>query len=167
LDRGLISPANLELRLRDPSNEDYFQRLGAEMGVLPLITILPPLPYREALAEMLAADGLLLLQGYTSNPAVPAKLYEYLRAGRAILALVHPDGETAATLHSVGIRTMAPLTDVDEIVKLLSRWMSGPGNLEGARAAPGHVGAYSRERLVGSLANLLDRVVERRIVVSS
>jgi glycosyltransferase involved in cell wall biosynthesis len=162
--RGLVSPANLELRLRDPSNEDYFRRLGTELGVLPLISILPPLPYREALAEMLAADGLLLLQGYTSNPAVPAKLYEYLRAGRPILALVHPDGETATTLRSVGIRTTAPLTDVDEIAALLSRWISGPESLEGARAEPERVAAYSREHLVGCLANLLDRVVERRVV---
>jgi hypothetical protein len=127
-----------------------------------LISILPPLPYREALAEMLTADGLLLLQGYTSNPAVPAKLYEYLRAGRPILALVHPDGETAATLHSVGIRTTAPLTDVNAIVALLSRWTTDPDSLESARATPERVAAYSRERLVGCLANLLDRVVERR-----
>jgi glycosyltransferase involved in cell wall biosynthesis len=159
-ERGLVSPANLEVRLRDPSNEEYFRKLAAELGVLPLISILSSLPYREALAEMLAADGLLLLQGHTSNPAIPAKLYEYLRAGRPILALVHPDGETAAILRSVGIQTTVPLTDVDEIVALLSRWITSPESLEAARAPPDRVAQYSRERLVSSLANLLDHVVE-------
>jgi hypothetical protein len=46
----------------------------------------------------------------------------------------------------------------------LSRWINGPESLEGARAEPERVAAYSRERLVGCLANLLDRLVERRIV---
>lgn len=158
-DQALVSAESFELRLRDPSNEPYFRRLASEYGVLPLVSILPPLPYRDALAEMLSADGLLILQGHTSNPAVPAKLYEYMRADRPILALVHPDGETAATLRSVGIRTAVPLTDVDAIKNLLSSWIGAGDELDAARAQKESVAAYSRERLVGSLADVLDRVV--------
>lgn len=157
-DKALVAPESFELRLRDPSNEAYFRKLAADCGVLPLVSVLPPLPYRNALAEMLSADGLLVLQGHTSNPAVPAKLYEYMRAGRPILGLVHPDGETAATLRSVGIRTAVPLTDVEAIANLLTRWMSAGRVLEEAQAPQERVTAYSRERLVGSLADVLDRV---------
>lgn len=161
--RAVITPESFELRLRDPSNEVYFRRLAGEIGVVPLISILPPLPYREALAEMLSADGLLVLQGHTSNPAVPAKVYEYMRARRPILALVHPDGETAATLHAVGIRTAVPLTEPDAIAELLSSWIASGDELDAARASREQVAAYSRERLVGSLATVLDRAVQHRI----
>jgi glycosyltransferase involved in cell wall biosynthesis len=158
---GVLTGADFELRLRDPANEDYFRNLAANLGVESLISILPTLPYREALAEMLAADALLLLQGQTSNPAVPAKLYEYLRARRPILALVHPAGETAATLRGLGIDSMASLNDPDAIAQLLSRWLKDPAQLESGLPPPATVAEYSRERLTAQLAQLLDVAVEQ------
>jgi hypothetical protein len=159
-DEGIIGPDNFELRLRDPSNEAHFTHLAERMGIGRLVSILAPLPYREALAEMLSSDALLLLQGYTSNPAVPAKLYEYLRAHRPILALVHPDGETAATLRTAGIDTMAPLDDVAGIRNLLLRWIDG----QQAIALPSNetIAKYSRQRLTEQLARTLDAVTESR-----
>lgn len=161
-DRGLVNGDNFELRLRDPANEDYFRRLAADLGVANLVTVLPPLPYREALAEMLGADALLLLQGQTSNPAVPAKLYEYLRARRAILALVHPDGETAATLRSLAIDTMAPLTDESRIAQLVSEWLRAPADMHARLPSPQDVSAYSRDRQTAQLAQMLDEVTSAR-----
>lgn len=155
-DRQIIAPANFELRLRDPSHEEHFRRLSEQLGVADLVSICPPISYREALAEMLSADGLLLLQGYPSNPAVPAKLYEYLRASRPIVALVHPDGETAATLRSLNIDTMSPLTDPEPIAKLLERWLADPMRLQAALPARDAVAGYSRERLTARLARVLD-----------
>jgi hypothetical protein len=56
-----------------------------------------------------------VLQGATSNAAVPAKLYEYLRAGRPILALTDSAGETAATLERAGGAYLAALDDAAAI----------------------------------------------------
>lgn len=155
---GAIGPDNFEVRLRNPSNTEYFKRLALERGVGSIVSILPSLPYREALAEMLAADGLLLLQGITSNPAVPAKCYEYLRARRPILALVHPDGETARTLRSAGIADMASLTDSSGIRALLARWLASDSASGFGTATPAAVAAYSRGRLATRLAEELDAV---------
>jgi len=154
----LISPADFELRLRHPSNEDYFSRLVAENGVADLVTILPPLPYREALAEMMSADGLLLLQGYPSNPAIPAKLYEYLRARRPIVALAHAAGETAAALRSLGIQTVADLTEVTAIEAVLRRWLSERTQLEAQLPSREIVATYSRQGQTARLAQLLDHL---------
>jgi glycosyltransferase involved in cell wall biosynthesis len=159
---GRLSAANFELRLRDPSNEDYFRRLALEQGVADLVSILPPLSYREALAEMRSAHALLLLQGYTSNPAVPAKLYEYLRAARPVIALAHPDGETAATLRAVGIDTMAPLTEREPIARLLLDWLQDPERMQAALPSRQVVAEFSRERLTARLAQLLDDVAVTR-----
>jgi|HigsolmetaAR206D_1030411.scaffolds.fasta_scaffold01163_13 hypothetical protein len=157
-DRGVLSADAFELRLRDPSNEDALRRRVAETGVEDMVSILPPLPYRAALREMLDADGLLLLQGKTSNPAVPAKLYEYLRAGRPILACVHDAGETARTLRSLGIDTLAPLTDSTHIASLIERWWNDPDAMASRLPARADVSAYSRESLTRRLAELLEEV---------
>ena len=155
---GVLSPDTFELRLRDPSNPERYRAMAHELGIAQLVSILPPLTYREALAEMLQADGLLLLQGYTSNPAIPAKLYEYLRAGRPIVGLVHPDGESAATLRAAGVETRAPLDDVPAITGVLSDWVSNKGRR--SLPDPRMVEEYSRERLTGRLADLLDTVAK-------
>jgi len=157
-DEGVITPANFELRLRDPSRASYFEALVRQEGVQALVTIQPALPYREALGEMLAADGLLLLQGLTSNPAIPAKLYEYLRAGRPILGLVHPAGEAAAALRRIGFRSLCPLTDVAAIKALVRHWLEARDVLQAGLPARGEVSRFSREAQAAELATVLDQV---------
>src|SRR5262249_38739590 len=123
-DEGILRPDNFELRLRDSGHDAHFSELARTLGVSELVSLLGPLPYRQALAEMLDSDGLLVLQGKPSNPAIPAKVYEYLRARRPILGLVHPDGETATLLRHLGLDTMAPLDDIAGIRKLLLQWLT-------------------------------------------
>jgi glycosyltransferase involved in cell wall biosynthesis len=157
---GVARPEILELRLRDPANVEYFRKLAQDQGVADFVTIAPPLPYREALAEMLNADGLLLLQGRTSNAAVPAKLYEYLRARRPIVALVDAEGETAATLRNLRVDSMAPLTDAAGIAQLLRAWLTEPSS--GSRvwqASAADSESFSRRKLTGRLAGLFDDTV--------
>lgn len=160
-DERVLSPENFELRLRDPSNERHFRDLALRHGIDELVTIAPALPYREALAEMVVADGLLLLQGVTSNPAVPAKLYEYLRAGRTILPLVHPEGETARVLRKVGVGAGASLTEPGPIADLVRTWMRDPttGHEPRENAV---VGEYSRRQLTRRLALQLEQVSNQR-----
>ncbi len=153
---GLISPENFELRLRDPSNEQYFIQLAERFDLSDIVTVFGPLPYKEALAEMLSADGLLLLQGYTSNPAIPAKLYEYIRARRPILGLVHPDGESFSLLRRLGVTTIATLDDFASINGVIRLWIE-----EGdSRFLPfvDEMAAFSREESTAKLARILDQV---------
>jgi glycosyltransferase involved in cell wall biosynthesis len=158
-DQGVISSSSFELRLRNPSHESELRQIAAKIGVQDLVSILPPLPYREALAEMLWADGLLLLQGETSNPAVPAKLYEYLRAHRPIVACVHPDGETARTLREVGVRAVAPLTESNAIASLIHRWFLNDKAFHGDLLPDAAVvSTYSRSNQAAMLADLVASV---------
>lgn len=157
-DEGLVRSENFELRLRDPSQPGYFKRLAESEGVGSLVTIMPSLPYKAALAEMLAADGLLLLQGVTSNPAVPAKLYEYLRAGRPIVGLVHPAGETANTLRRTGISSLCSLTDPAAIKELLRDWLTARDRLTAALPDRDVVRTFSRESQTAELAAILEHV---------
>lgn len=162
LDEGLVDPTSFELRLRDPSNEEYFTRLAQQHGVSSVVSILPPLPYYHALAEMMEVSALLVLQGHTSNPAVPAKLYEYLRAQRPIIGLVDPAGETAATLAGVGIDTTASLVDASAIYAQLRKWLGSTGEEMVARLpGPDVIARLSRRTRAMELAGLLDSVAGR------
>lgn len=63
------------------------------LGLQGLVEVLPPQPRRDILREMLSASCLLLLQPGTTV-SIPGKLFEYMAAGRPILAIAE-NGETA------------------------------------------------------------------------
>lgn len=155
-DDGAIGPDDLHVVLRASGHDDYLR--GLIRGLEDIVELAPPLPYREGLAEMVDADGLLLLQAANCNSQIPAKLYEYLRAGRPILALTDPDGDTAAALRRAGIDTIARLDDASHIATKLSRFLM---LCRGQRVPLPHasvVARHSRAARSHELAALLDRI---------
>lgn len=116
---GDIVPGTFKLRFRASANDQLLHRLAAEHAVEPLVDICPPIDYREALREMLRADALLVMQGANCNDQIPAKIYEYQRAGRPILCLTDPAGDTAAVMRGAGGNAIARLDRADEIVAML------------------------------------------------
>ena len=123
------------------------------------VVFAPALPYEEALQEMLRVDGLVIFQGYTSNPAIPAKLYEYFRAQRPILALVDDDGETAHLIRKESAGVIAPLDDVGLIATALAKILD---DIEGGNPmliAADRVSSFERAHAVSSFARLFDEVV--------
>ena len=155
LDQEIIHAKNFELRLRNSSAENHLSKTIITLGIQSIVTLLPPIPYREALQEMLHVDGLLVLQGFTSNPAIPAKLYEYLRAQRPIIGLVDPEGETAKTLNQLGVRS-CNIVDIESIKELLTLWLNG--NAKDLETNIENIKKYSRENLTAHLARALDQL---------
>ncbi len=155
---GGIKQGELRVVLRATGSDDYLRGLIARYGIESIVTLEPGLPYRAALAEMLAADGLLLLQAAICNNQVPAKLYEYLRARRPILALTDPVGDTAAVLRNAGIDTLARLDSQEEIARLMVRFLELLRQQRAPVAAEATVAAASRRSRTIELAKLLDAV---------
>ena len=122
--QGLISPAGLKIILRATAHDSYLLELIDQYGIGEIVFLAPPVSYQEALSEMLTADGLLILQASNCNNQIPAKLYEYLRARRPILALTDPVGDTAAALINLGIDTIAPLDSKDGIMQKLLHFLT-------------------------------------------
>lgn len=155
---GGIKQGELRVVLRATGSDDYLRGLIARYGIESIVTLEPGLPYRAALAEMLAADGLLLLQAAICNNQVPAKLYEYLRARRPILALTDPVGDTAAVLRNAGIDTIARLDSQEEIARLMVRFLELLRQQRAPVAGEATVAAASRRSRTIELAKLLDAV---------
>lgn len=154
--KGIIKTGALFIRFRASVHDDLLQSLAARFDVTEFIDCQPPAPYREALAEMLNADGLLVMQAANCNEQIPAKIYEYLRANRPILSLTDPLGDTATTLRQAGATDIVRLDSVAEICKVLPAFL---GAIEQGRAALPYrqaVANASREGRTAQLAGLLN-----------
>ena len=147
--------SSLRIRFRAPVHLDLIHALADTYGVKDAVETLPPVAYRDALAEMLCADALLVLQASNCNAQIPAKLYEYFRARRPIVALTDPDGDTGKTCESAGIETIAPLDSVDAITACLLRFATHP--TLNSCASEAAIESASRRGRTRMLANLLDQ----------
>jgi hypothetical protein len=89
---------------------------------------------------------------------VPGKLYEYLEAGRPILALLEAGDEAAALVGRAGGERVEP-GDRDALTAALERryrdWRAGG---RAAAARPDWLDGHARPRLAARLAEQLDRL---------
>jgi hypothetical protein len=154
--------ARLAVRFRAASNDDLLANLAARNSVSGMIETAGPLPYRDALTEMLSADGLLLLQASNCNDQIPAKFYEYLRARRPIFALTDARGDTGSAMIAHGLEVAAPLDDAMSIAAALHRFVSDPVWRATLIAAPRFVASASREARTEQLAALLNMLVRQQ-----
>ena len=158
---GKIDPRAVRIRFRAPVHAELLQQLAAESETSALIEILPPVSYREALQEMLRADGLLVMQGSNCNEQIPAKLYEYLRAQRPILGLADPLGDTARSMRAAGVEHIAMLENADQVQPALAGFIEG---LQLGNAVVPTLTDMSRFARTKILANLLEEVCVDRAV---
>jgi glycosyltransferase involved in cell wall biosynthesis len=156
---GRISPHNLRLRFRAPVHGALLEQLATQSETSELIEVLPALPYRAALAEMLRADGLLVMQGANCNEQIPAKLYEYFRARRPLLGLADPQGDTAKVMRDVGVAHIAKLEDPDQVERVIAGWLDAFARRQlSIPRAPD----MSRRSRAQALAQVLDEVSDAR-----
>ena len=164
---GALSAANFCLRLRASAYDPMLSGLAAQHDIVDLVSLEPAIPYHAALQEMLDVDGLLILQASNCNQQIPAKLYEYVRAKRPVLALTDPVGDTAITLRGAGLTSIARLDDVASIAAALPAFMDRVRTGGEAIATPDVIAASSREGRARSFAALLERSIDRSIATST
>lgn len=156
---GSVTGDTLKVVLRATGCDKELRRLIVMHGLEPIVAIAPAVPYSDALAEMLTADGLLILQAANCNYQIPAKVYEYMRAGRPILALTDPAGDTASLLRASGIDTIAPLDSQEAIAVALIRFIQLVRDGEAPIASLDKVREASREARTAQLAEVLKAAI--------
>ena len=133
--------------------------LAAEVtarGLADRVSIDGQVPYDRALREMAGADILLLLDSPGRMIGVPAKLYEYIGAGRPVLALGERGGDLAQVLAQSGVlHRIASPSSSSEIAVALAELVRESSAVREPRVEPHR---FSRESIAGRLAALLDRV---------
>jgi glycosyltransferase involved in cell wall biosynthesis len=162
LEARVLDPARLCIRFRATGHDDEVRAAVHAHGLEEVVDIAPPIPYSDALSEMMGADGLLVFQGSAFNTQVPAKIYEYLRAGRPLLALVDPGGNTAKSLAPFDAVTSADIVDEQDISRAIVTWLEQRASLELPFWLANNqqaVRAYSRASQAAVLAEICTRVV--------
>jgi len=158
LDEGSLTPGELRVRLRAPAHEALLAKLIATFRVAEIVELAPPIPYWQALEEMMRADGLLVLQASNCNDQIPAKVYEYLRCQRPIIALTDPAGDTSWLLRKSGIHNIARLDSAEDIALALRRFLDQVKRGEATLPSDALVAGASRLHRARELAGLLDRL---------
>jgi glycosyltransferase involved in cell wall biosynthesis len=158
-DSGEISSERLQIVLRATGSDDLYRPMLSEFGIADIVKLAPMVNYRDALREMMCADGLLLFQAGSCNHQIPAKLYEYLRAGRPIFTLTDPIGNTADSLRSAKALDIVNIADATDITMGLRSFLERLRVGRAAGVQPEIASLYSRRSRTRELAELLEQIV--------
>ncbi|CAN7620633.1 glycosyltransferase [Massilia sp. LjRoot122] len=167
--QGVLDARVLRVVLRAPGDLPHMSALVDRYGVGDIVEVAAPVPYQAALQEMLNADGLLIFQGAQFNAQIPAKVYEYFRARKPIMALVDPAGETAKVLSAAGFDSLADMDDSKQIATILERFVAQVREGRAHIASESVIAGASRAGRTKELAGVFDRAVTSKsgVFVSS
>ncbi|MDP1652010.1 MAG: glycosyltransferase [Rhodocyclaceae bacterium] len=175
LDRGWLNGEDLRvvfLGCGPYADSERFRGDLASFALEPYVEIVKDrIPYRDALARMAGSDVVVVLSEHLTEDGressihewtamqVPAKLYEYLRIGRPLLAIVG-DGAVKELLEKTGAGTPLRSRDTEQIALALKRYYE---TRQQALPTPcevnSNISEYSRENLTGMLAQELNLIV--------
>lgn len=127
------------------------------------VVVTGQVPHAESLRELRAADILLILDTPGRTAGVPAKLYEYLGAGRPILALAEQNSDVARILAESGaahcVADPRDVLAVKQALLHLCRLGSNPGEAPDLETS---LSRFTRARLAQRLVQLAEDVVAPR-----
>lgn len=99
---------------------DEHRAKAEQFGIAEHLEVVPPVPFRESLPVLQAADVLSMVINPASHLQIPGKLYDYLAAGRPILA-VSANAEADRILAETQAGLSAPHGDPAAIAAALTR----------------------------------------------
>jgi glycosyltransferase involved in cell wall biosynthesis len=156
-----------------PRDRDF----AAALGLGDRLDLIPFVPRRESLALQRDSDVLLLLvpeAGGRGHHVLTGKVFEYLAAGRPILAAVPPAGEAARLIERAGAGIVVPPDDVHALAAAIetfrNRWRADA--LADVVLPPELETALTRRACVARMAEVLEEVarsprVSRRPLVAA
>lgn len=152
------------LGAEDRANASRLEQAAVRMGLTDVVERTGWVPRAEALAAMCSASVLALVTDPDEGgrDLIPLKLFEYLGAGRPILALAPPEGEAARLARTAGGEVADPgdvSTAAVALRRLYRAWLAGD---ERPPPDPSLLEAYHWGHLAGELARVLDDVVKGR-----
>jgi glycosyl transferase family 1/glycosyl transferase family 4 len=151
----------VRVRFIGPFEQGYADRAEA-LGLTGIVRFEGPRAHEVTRATQAAADVLLLWKPRAMPTMVPGKLYEYLDAGRPVLAVLDPADEAATLVRDAGGETVPPgdrAALAGALRARLARWRAGG---LAAPPRPAWLAHHTRATLAGELARALDGLVAAR-----
>ena len=159
LTRGAVPPNRLRVNLVGSWDTQTRTFLEAHPEVAKAVHLVPQVPHHEYLRYLRQSDVLLLLQPQTASQ-IPAKVFEYMQAGKTMLALTPPRGATGHLVRSEGLGRVCDATDTGAIEQTLKTLYCdfAAGTLQPAASASTYQ-KYDMRHLTHRLASFFDRLV--------
>ena len=152
--------SDLKVVFRGCGNETTIMDSISNSGLNDIVSIGTSVSYSDAIKEMVQSDILLLLQGAVYNRQIPAKIYEYIRTGRPILALTDKNGETARFLKDWDGVYFADLESPESIEKALIKIVKHLKSNNKVIRKKNKVDALSRVEGARQLADVLNKITD-------
>lgn len=159
--QGVIDAERLRVRLIGRVGSDVAQTLQ-QSPLWQRIEIVPYVPHRDSIRALQQSDVALLVvdRSEDSHAIVPGKVFEYLGAGKPILALAPHGSAVEKLLAETGAGVVC--ASVEECCNVLAqwyaRWARGEELLQPNHSA---IALYSRRTAAERLAGVLDRLTQR------
>ncbi|MDH3268313.1 MAG: glycosyltransferase, partial [Ignavibacteria bacterium] len=150
----------------DFENMIYFKKLGLDK----YSELIPYLPHKQVTNEMCRSTVLLLLVGeYPYNEGIlTGKIFEYLRAGRPILAVVPPNGLAADVIKETNSGQIVSNESVEKIsngiLALFDMFISNI--LEGSFKRVG-IEKFNRQSLTKELSEVFEQTVHHKLITKN
>lgn len=162
---GKLDPARFQVHIYGQNPRAFVLGSYASDPVLEtMVAFHPFLSYRDSLRELMRADALLLYipSGKNAESVLTGKIFDYLRCGKPILAIVPPAGLAAELVLKAGTGLVADHQDqtgiADNVLKLYQLWQSG--KLSEIKADSEYVSQFSRQKLAQRLATLIEESIQ-------
>jgi glycosyltransferase involved in cell wall biosynthesis len=164
IDEKIIPPAKISFQIYGHNTRSFVLGKYANHPILSnIVKLYPNQAHKQAIRTICKADVLLLFSGSGKSEAMnsPAKLYEYMRSGRPILAVIDPSGAAANILSLTNTCYPADSSSqasIEEQIKAIyHKWETGGLNVQ-----PDHdyVNLFERSALTGKLSRVLDDVIQ-------
>lgn len=116
---GEINEENFELIFQGAGDGQDFHYTLNELGIVNLVKFIPPVPFINALSNMMQCSALLLIQDERFHNQIPGKLYEYLRTQKPLL-VKSPTGSATQSLAANHAGVVSCYTEAESKSALLA-----------------------------------------------
>ena len=161
---GSVGPDVFQVLLFPGTLPDFYKerRLRTLLNRFPeleaMIRFMPYLGYYDYISYVKGADLLFLASG-PMKEMILAKFYDYLGAGRPILALADPDSAMAEIIHKTSSGVVIPYNEPPLLKSTIEAFINGTH--PSLQANHRHASAFTAYSTASDLAAFLDRIVGR------
>jgi glycosyltransferase involved in cell wall biosynthesis len=163
LDAKLIDANQISIDIYGNNNKNFV--LGSFLenpGLIQCIKLFPFISHAQSIQKMLAGDALLLFiaSGKNTGATVTGKIFDYMRSGKPILAIVPNNGIAAKMVNESNLGFVADPDDPEMIQKKLLEiyhlWQEG--QLSKITPNSAFIQQFNRQNLSHELASLIHEV---------